>query len=147
PAWASWTDTAFAAEAELPVLDVAEFEPTYVAPEAPAVTDDEAAIAEQARALVAPLTTVRSGLLSWDVETVAADAGAAETRVSSPTATPISLARTMVDALTLPMLGEAAAIDLAGMTAHASYAAPGMVADRAHAWSVAQERSSADLAL
>ena len=49
-------------------------------------------------------------------------------------------ARMMIEAMSLPMLGEMA--DQPG-----AWAAPGMIADRAHAWSVAQERSSSDLAL
>ena len=81
-------------------------------------------------------TTLRSALLASS----ALDTGRATT------------ARSLVDSLSLPMLGAEAAlgdagtIDLGGASARAgSYAAPGMIADRAQAWSTAQERSSADL--
>jgi hypothetical protein len=47
----------------------------------------------------------------------------------------------MIEAMSLPMLGEAVADQ------PSAWAAPGMIADRAHTWSVAQERSSSDLAL
>ena len=92
-------------------------------------------------------------LLSFDVESIAAAAPRATSAVTAEATTP-SLARTLVDSLSLPMLAETAAmrdpgtLDVAGGVAHVpSYGAPGMIADRAHAWSVAQERSSADLAL
>jgi hypothetical protein len=52
-------------------------------------------------------------------------------------------ARAMVDAMSMPMLGEAAGHD----DAPTSWAMPGMIADRAHGWSVAQERSASDLSL
>jgi trimeric autotransporter adhesin len=114
----------------------------------------------------ASLTTLRSALLSWDVvggTDLAGSAGAREDDaalqlVPGSFATPataqggaatyadavrsISAARMMVDALSLPMLGDAAAIERTS-----DWVAPGMLAARAHAWSVAQERSSADLAL
>ena len=92
----------------------------------------------------APLTTLRSALLSWDVETQAAQSGAVETRVSPATASYSSapLARSIIDSMTLPMLAETAALrdvgelDIGGFTAQASsYAAPGMIADRAQSWS------------
>src|SRR5690606_5068002 len=78
------------------------------------------------------LTTVRSGLLS-------VDAGEEAARPSARARAP--LAHAMVESLALPMLG-------AGVepSAEPAYAAPGMLAERAHAWSVAQERSASDLA-
>jgi hypothetical protein len=138
PAWASFDP---ASSPELVERAAPEFAPEYVAP-APA---DET------------MTTVRSALLSWTVDAIDAGGGAGvETRVGAPAATvretTASPVRTMLDAMALPTLGETAAlgelgaIDLAGAPARsASYAAPGAIADRAHAWSVAQERSSADL--
>ncbi|HEY5951034.1 MAG TPA: hypothetical protein VIV40_36330, partial [Kofleriaceae bacterium] len=113
-----------------------DFAPTYVAPETrPA--EDQPALETYAE----PLTTLRSSLLSWDVEP----------RAAAPTLAPHAatpLARSMVDSLSLPMLGDsAAAYDAFGDATHATtYASPGMIAERAQAWSVAQERSSSDLA-
>jgi hypothetical protein len=84
-----------------------------------------------------PLTTLRSDLLASDDE-------------PSPPATRTPFARTLIESMAMPMAGEVAAlaqpgsVDVSSARA-ASYAAPGMIADRAHAWSVAQERSSADL--
>ncbi|HUS31982.1 MAG TPA: MAP7 domain-containing protein, partial [Kofleriaceae bacterium] len=131
---------------------VESFEPTYVAPADVANLEGEGVA--QAAAAAAPLTTLRSALLSFDVETFAATATAPTlaSRITAESTSP-SLARALVDTLSLPMLADSAAmrdpgtLDVAGGTAHVpSYGAPGMVADRAHAWSVAQERSSADLA-
>jgi len=120
-----------------------DFEATYLAP------SDEPSD-ELAAQATAPLTTLRSALLSWDVETLAAAGASIETRASAPTVAAASapLARTMVDSLSLPMLGDTAtAYDSYGDAAHATtYTAPGMIAERAQAWSVAQERSSSDLA-
>jgi hypothetical protein len=111
-----------------------DFEPTYVAPDALQAGE----LAEQAE----HLTTLRSALLSWDVETSATSASAPEHRASAP-----SLARTMLDSIALPMIGDTAAHYAFGDPQHATtYAAPGMIAERAQAWSVAQERSSSDLA-
>ena len=101
-----------------------DWQPEYVAAreDAPAATDDA----------TAPLTTLRSALLSWDVETLSAP---------SITSTSSATARSMVDAMSMPMLdSRSTELD------NGSYAAPGMLADRAHGWSVEQERSSADLA-
>ncbi|HEU4611529.1 MAG TPA: hypothetical protein VFS15_05610, partial [Kofleriaceae bacterium] len=105
-----------------------DFEMLVIAPEAP--HDEEPSY-----------TTLRSSLLSWDGET--ADPLSAAPRISAPA---VSAARTMIESLALPMPGDQAALgDAAGLQV-ASYAAPGMIADRAQAWSVAQERSAADLA-
>jgi hypothetical protein len=174
PTWATWGQTPMspfvpsADSGEMPMRDVADWSPTYVAPELQAgrvdagTAEGEVASAEVARAEAiaeynAPLTTLRSALLSWDVETIAAQSGpsnAVETRVSPATTSYSSapLARSIIDSMTLPMLAESAALrdvgalDIAGMSAQASsYAAPGMIADRAQSWSVAQERSTSDL--
>jgi trimeric autotransporter adhesin len=116
-----------------------DFEPTYVAPELPRADDE---LGEQAQQGYGALTTLRSALLSWDVETHA------DVRATAPTTASAPLARTMIDSLALPMLGDSAgAYNAFGDATHATtYAAPGMIAERAQAWSVAQERSSADLA-
>jgi trimeric autotransporter adhesin len=110
-----------------------DFEPTYVAPEA----GDHEPIAEHG---YDALTTLRSALLSRDTSP-----GAAVDARSTGSA---PLARTMIDSLALPMLGDsAAAYDAFGDATHATtYAAPGMIAERAQAWSIAQQRSSSDLA-
>jgi len=114
-----------------------DFEPTYVAPERP-VADDAGELPSYAE----PLTTLRSALLSFDV------ASGGEPLAQTVTATVSApLARTMTEAMALPMLGS---MDVGGAAfgdADATtYAAPGMIAERAQAWSVAQERSSSDLA-
>ena len=117
-----------------------------------------AAAIERGSVPAASLTTLRTALLSWDVASTASDIpGAppitqlvpgsfataqapARTGVSE-SAYQVSAARTMIEAMSLPMLG-----DIEQDSAPA-WGAPGMVADRAHAWSVAQERSASDLAL
>jgi hypothetical protein len=125
-----------------------EWAPTYVSP---SVADLGGGNVEQPTSTSQPaqVTTMRSALLSWDMEAVGADV-----RTGAPTVTAgPALARTMTDAMALPMLGDRASHEVAGMVdagathAHVpTFAAPGMVADRAHAWSVAQERSASDLA-
>jgi hypothetical protein len=96
------------------------------------------------------VTTIRSALLSWDVTTAAdgapqlapaAFATAPTTLQTRDVAHNASVARTMIDAMTLPMLGDGDAEQ------PIAWGAPGQVAERAHAWSVAQERSASDLAL
>jgi trimeric autotransporter adhesin len=153
PAWANW-DRAAAHEPALRDREAADWQPEYVAPSS---ESGAALVSESGAALAATeaVTTMRSALLSWTVDAI--DAGArVETRVGAPTVSPVressSPMRSMLDAMTLPTLGETAAlqelgaIELAGVPARASsYAAPGAIADRAQAWSVAQERSSADL--
>lgn len=114
--------------------------------DAVAVEPGERAVPELELPLVAPqlprdgeeLVTVRSGLLSSvDVDTRATGAvpSPARPRATAP------LAQTMVETLALPMLDEAVE-----PSAEPAIAAPGMIAERAHAWSVAQERSVSDLA-
>ncbi len=104
------------------------------------------------------LTTLRSALLAWDVELPAMQVAAqmptqlasqapgsfATTAASSAAASPTSsagTARSMIDAMTMPMLGDSPTAP----GASAMWSAPGMVADRAQSWSVAQERSAADM--
>lgn len=113
-----------------------------------------AAMASAEHGASVPLTTLRTALLSWDLTTTSepgAQPGAPQLVptlfASGPavhrddSAPPSSTARTMIEAMSLPMLGEAA------LDPSAAWAAPGMIGDRAHTWSVAQERSSTDLAL
>lgn len=108
------------------------------------------------------LTTLRTALLSWEL--AAGEAGAPGQAgapqlvpgsfAAAPSLVPPALAsyreavaasagaaRRMVEAMSLPMLGESAA------ELPSTWSAPGMVAERAHTWSVAQERSASDLAL
>jgi trimeric autotransporter adhesin len=110
------------------------------------------------------LTTLRTALLSWELagtgepgapgaqpgalqlvpaafatapSLVPADAGSyRDAALASAGA-----ARRMVEAMSLPLLGESAP------ELPSAWSAPGMLAERAHTWSVAQERSAADLAL
>ncbi len=100
--------------------------------------------AQLAQLVAAPTTTLRTALLSWDVDPAAQpSAGTPEVAASfqAPSAArPLFAAQSMIDAINLPMLGDGAAAD-----ASASWAGPGMIAERARSWSVAQERSSADL--
>ncbi|HET9988541.1 MAG TPA: hypothetical protein VFQ65_08470, partial [Kofleriaceae bacterium] len=128
------------------------------------------------------LTTMRSALLSWNLESVVtpqastpvmaqashgAGAYTHDLRADMPTIASHAMtgvspemfaayvgstsAQTMVDAMSLPMIGESTIaqpgiIESAGGEARVpSFAAPGMIADRAQTWSVAQERSAADL--
>nr|MBA3503526.1 hypothetical protein [Deltaproteobacteria bacterium] len=107
----------------------------------------------QLEAATEQLTTLRSTLLSWNVESTPSGAAFvpspdvvnAPSIVSRTSSSPMTTAtaRTMIEAMSLPMLGDASAPE----PTHdgAAWTAPGMVADRAHSWSVAQERSSADL--
>jgi hypothetical protein len=155
PAWASWEPATLATT--LSEREAPSFEPEYVAPAASddAIADESTSPAA-AQQMIAPLTTLRSALLSWTVDAVDGGAVVAAPTVTATRETTLAAqpaARTLIDAMTLPTLGETAAlrelgaIDLAdGTTAHAtSYASPGALADRAQSWSVAQERSVADL--
>lgn len=156
PTWASWDAAApVALGGEALVREVPDFAMPVVAPAEPArATDTDL---REGEPLSEKLTTVRSALLSWNVDAIDAG-GNTETRVGAPSVTMSEPARmpaayAALASMTLPTIGEAAAlrelgaIDLAGTTAHASsYAAPGAIAERAQSWSVAQERSSADLA-
>jgi hypothetical protein len=126
-----------------------EWDAAYVAPGLePTAAPTAAPTAETSETA---LTTMRSALLAWNVETDATGALVASPQPQQPT----SVARSMALAMALPMIGELAAASGAVGLARAggeatpgtSYAAPGMIADRAHTWSVAQERSASDLAL
>ncbi len=149
PSWASFpTVGAQAAErrAELvaPALDL-----TYVAPESEAESEAKRPgaapiAAAQIASHGAPLTTLRTALLSWQVDPAAPTLGASPT-ISATQSTPVTATamRAMSDAMRLPILGGAMPAGEQG----AAWTAPGMVAERAHGWSVAQERSASDLAL
>jgi len=150
PTWAAWTTASGPVAADHLDRLVPAFDPAYVSPEAPGDAGETAGL---------PLTTLRSALLSWDVVAAGADGAgqagvarlapgsfatapsasfdAAARRDAAPAMAP---AHAMIDAMSLPMLGETA-------DERSGWTAPGMIADRAQTWSVAQERSSADLAL
>jgi hypothetical protein len=123
---------------------------------------ETAAAAELAERLGA-LTTLRTALLSWEVAATSQPGVAAALQLvpasfaSAPSlvspaiasyrdaaAASAGAARRMVESMTLPMLGQSAE---AQVEQPAVWSAPGMLAERAHTWSVAQERSASDLAL
>jgi hypothetical protein len=175
PAWATWgsdrvaaTQAALGEAAQPAGRDIRDFDGSLVAPtpegfivERVAAPEAEAPAAggmsqQAAAAAIAPLTTLRSALLSWDVEQKSYAGGATETSVGAPTITHgAPVAQSLVDSMRLPMLGDtfsptALMMDSPHVTdaAHAAgvaMTAPGMIADRAQSWSVAQERSSSDL--
>jgi hypothetical protein len=144
-------------ERTAPELDLA-----YVAPtdDRPAITADGESVSEGAAASSSyaaapsasspaaaqyeqPLTTLRTALLSWTQDVPAsAPMGAAGSASDSPAA-PISnsAARVMLDSMSMPMIADTAP------TANGAWTAPGMIAERAFGWSLAQERNASDLAL
>ncbi|MDB4959240.1 MAG: hypothetical protein JWO36_6809 [Myxococcales bacterium] len=164
----SWTQAGDARSLAAPLTtdarDVADWQATYVAPAAEPSdraesirSDSEQASArdavtqasEQAPArLAAPLTTLRTALLSWDVETAPSGISSVgapvlgQVSASSAGSASFGTPRAMLEAMSLPMLGEAAAMREPHQQ---SWTSPGMTADRAQAWSVAQERSTSDL--
>jgi hypothetical protein len=164
PAWATWSEAPLSQElGEQDRIDrlVPAFDATYVSPDVRDTFDardaqalgargDIASSAPSAAATAAmasaehgasvPLTTLRTALLSWDLTTTS-EPGAQPGVYRDDSARSSTTARTMIEAMSLPMLGEAA------LGPSAAWAAPGMIGDRAHTWSVAQERSSTDLAL
>ncbi|MBL0219031.1 MAG: hypothetical protein IPQ07_34830 [Myxococcales bacterium] len=171
PAWASFSPAATTA-AERMDRSAPELDLTYVAPEllsaataASAISgglstaEDSGVVAQPAAATavdaplpasyVAPLTTLRTALLSWSVDPSSASGSAAmfaeQPTVSATQTTPVtsSAARAMSESMSLPMLAEV----MPALEAGSAWTSPGMVADRAHGWAVAQERSSSDLSL
>lgn len=155
PSWATWGDTAFPASATVLEREAPSFDAAYVAgedalrPAASASTEDAAA-----PATAAPLATLRTALLSWsaDVPTfdAAASGGISPTVLTSAQSQPIttSAARAMIDAMSLPLLDDTFhPLSMASPVESPAFAAPGMIGSRAQAWSVAQERSTSDLAL
>ncbi len=126
PGARSWEATYVSgAESETPVAaDVADV--GDVAGHAPSPVPDGGDVAH------APLLALHSALLAWQASPAAQ--GTAQTSAPAPTA-----ARAMLDTLTLPMAGD-------GSDSGGSWAAPGMVADRAAGYAVAHERSTSDLA-
>ncbi len=116
--------------------DPLDWTPTLVATAAATPTDLEAPEHRESQSFQ-PMTA-RSALLAPAVASTGPRRTAADAVASS---------------MTLPMitdsLGDAAgSLDTAGIQQRvAGYAAPGMLAGRAHAWSVAQERATSELAL
>lgn len=120
-----------------PEREVPAWDATYVAPEPARPGVEAGAEASHTGARRAePLTMLQTGLLSWT-------AGDTASAPSPSVPSSASTARGMIDALIRPLLGDTTPASDAGT----SWAAPGMIAGRAHDWSVAQERSAADLAL
>jgi len=135
-----------------------EFDATYVTPESPEPTTIQQM--GESPSVTAPtqelerLITLRSALLSWTSDggayapTAPSVTTLAPTTVASSTTSVMPEARTggvyaaMLDAMSLPMLGDGAS----DAPATTMGAAPGMIGARAHAFSVATERSTADLA-
>ncbi|HTR49773.1 MAG TPA: hypothetical protein VMJ10_03635, partial [Kofleriaceae bacterium] len=106
---------------------------TYVAPDAaPGATRTEAELDELGAEQLVP-RAIRTSLLAVQ-----------------PSVARAATSRDLVASLALPMLGdpESAPTTAAAAPQQAvASTAPGMLAERAHAWSVAQERSSSELAL
>ncbi len=162
PAWASFAPAGTqAAESVVNERTAPELDLSYVSPERTAARDDVGTSAEDAAAQVearvtdqaavaasyaAPLTTLRTALLSWNVDVASPSPSLAQapTMTAGP-AVPAtsSAARIMSESMSMPMLGDA----LPALDGGAAWTAPGMVGERAHSWSVAQERSSSDLSL
>ena len=127
-----WDPTYVTSDAERDLAPRAELDPEIAGASA-------ATLAEAATTAAAPLTTLRTALLSWTLE--GAPGAEASSVATSQHASPItpSAARAMLESMSLPMLGGGA---ISGDDAAGSRTAPGMIADRAHGWSVAQERSA-----
>jgi hypothetical protein len=165
PAWASWSERALgtgAAERNDRIDRIVPgFDAAYVAPDLAGAAGavDGRAIGSDAigdavagarvgqpvgdpAAELASLTTLRSALLGSRAVSASeqrgstAFAGAPGAQLTQD----LPAVRQMIEAMNLPMLGEVA-------QPSAAWAGPGMVADRAYSWSVAQERSSSDLSL
>ncbi len=170
PLWSSWgaADAPFAPiEREAP-----SFDPTYVSPDvdveragqtpgmaeliesgavssAASAAGSPASVAAMAAAME-PLTTLRTALLSWTMTMQSSAYGAQTSYVDAPSistsqSAPITTAaaRAMIESMSLPMIGG----DASPAERMASWGAPGMLAERAQDWSVAQERSASDLSL
>ncbi|HEX3482148.1 MAG TPA: hypothetical protein VHT91_44340 [Kofleriaceae bacterium] len=151
---------ATAAPATAPPSAAAPAAAAYAAP-APTVSATPTAAAElPSAARLGSLTTLRTALLSWELAVTGAPGatGAAQlvpaAFATAPSLVPATAAsyrdaamasagaaRRMVEAMSLPMVGESA------LERPATWTAPGMLAERAHSWSVAEERSASDLAL
>ncbi|MBA3451596.1 MAG: hypothetical protein H0T42_00705, partial [Deltaproteobacteria bacterium] len=159
PMWASW---GAADPSSTPSeRDAPSFDATYVSPEIERTSDAQPADQQQGSATDAPavsaaaataaamepLTTLRTALLSWTMSTEpgatssVADASSIATTESGPITT--AAARAMIESMSLPMVGDAAT----PAERMASWSSPGMLAERAQGWSVAQERSASDLSL
>jgi len=152
PAWASRlgsiSDT-FEADRE---RSIPEWDATYVAPELP---HDAGAIAtdgvERGESAAEPLTTLRTALLSWTVDDAHPGEALAPRLETIGSVTPSAPAlpragrtasHAMLEAMSLPLLADPV---MSPVERAASWTSPGMVAQRAEGWSVAQERSVSDL--
>jgi len=156
PMWASWgAADAVAAPIE---REAPSFDATYVSPDLEREPDlrdarfggasepGAAPATSAAAAAMEPLTTLRTALLSWTMAMgpgalPSFDAPSISTGHSGPITT--AAARAMIESMSLPMLGDTAT----PAERMASWSSPGMLAERAQGWSVAQERSASDLSL
>src|SRR5262249_52878367 len=156
PAWdAAYVAPAEPAEAAHEAAEAPAPAPgPYAAAAAAAVAAEQTA---QAIAAAAPITTLRASLLSWTADgpsivagvpgaaggwpgaaegVPGAVPGAAEgapwtAAFAAGTPAPLSTARTMLESMSLPMLGDGSRADDRG----GAWTAPGMIASRAHSWS------------
>ena len=165
PAWTRWSPAADDGRLDAPAVErtVPSFDAAYVAPDDLAVSPDVVSTPSEATSTIAPraaelapLTTMRSALLSWTADvgpaammTTPASVPALESVTSTQLVAPAlaggpsvapSPARAMLQSMTMPMVGETEPSALGGWTA------PGAIADRAFGYSLAHERSTADLA-
>ncbi len=161
PAWAMFAPAGTQAAESVGLVNersAPELDLTYVSPEPAAARDDvrssadetsqvEPRAAEQAAVLAssaAPLTTLRTALLSWNVDLASPSLAEAPTVTAGQTIPATSsAARIMSESMSMPMLGDA----LPDLDGGSAWTAPGMVGERAQSWSIAQERSSSDLSL
>ena len=154
PAWAQWSPLGESADAPT-ARTVPSFDAAYVAPDDISAPDasvearpDAASTAQVASAQrapeIAPLTTMRSALLSWTADVGAAPSAMTPTAESVtsqivPSMVTPSPARSMLQSMSMPMVGETEP------SAIGAWTSPGAIADRAFGYSLAHERSTADL--
>jgi hypothetical protein len=122
----------------LATRDSLDWTPTLVATATAAATPTDLEASERRESQSSQPMTARSALLAPAVASTGARRTAADAFASS---------------MTLPMITDSlgdsvGSLDTSGVQQRvSSYAAPGMIAGRAHAWSVAQERATSELAL
>jgi hypothetical protein len=119
--------------------EIPGFEATYVSPAeegASAEATPSQTLASEAAAT--HISTLRTALLSWSVESALAPTSVMPAALTGDAQVSPS-ARAILDSLALPFLAEPPAMS------SSAWAAPGMTGERAQTFSVAQERSAADL--
>ena len=121
----SWTRWAAGEDAVAPMFGermAPGFEAAYVVPESPVAANDSPPGLHVDADVIAPLTTLRTALLSWTSDTAATTPLASTIATTQSEPVTHATARAMLDALTLPMLGDTAHEDLGR-----SWAMPGMI--------------------